>query len=361
LISVAKPPGSDDLEKAAEARRLSVGAAFPALAVCDPDNVYWLSGSRDLRGRASLLFDGRDWKCLVESGRVRSRPGLPAFLAEGAAGWAEHLLSVRADQLGVDGAPGPHLSSALGPRDWIDVSRQIELRRQLKDQTEINLVTWNVSVLNEALKVVAFMIEPGRREFDLWAKLESELRHHAGEDVEITGNLGSGQRTLEHDPHATEAVIRLGDPVLLDAYPRLHGYYADLTRTWVCGAPRSEFARAHAAVGRALKSVASRLSPGAIGGELDRLARKALEESGYPRAYSHHTGHGFGVKQQESPWLRQSSQDVLEKGMVIAVEPACYLPGMGGVRIEQDFLITEEGAQPLGDTTFSLDPLARQC
>ena len=83
-----------------------------------------------------------------------------------------------------------------------------------------------------------------------------------------------------------------------------------------------------------------------------------LANEGYPSAYGHHTGHGFGVKQQEAPWLRPGSTDVLQAGMVIAVEPACYLPGLGGVRLEQDFLVTDRGARPLGDTSFALAPEA---
>ena len=351
-------PDAETRARAARARRERVAESFGPLLVRDPDNVFWLTGTWGLRGKGWLLFDGRGWRYLGAAGGAPKLDDVELV----AAGEADLVSGITGLLPGhpvrVDQEPGRALARVLDRAGWTIASREIEVARQCKDDVEVVIVARNVGVLNEALKAVSRLVEPGRSEIDLWRELGRRLRLAETEGVEITGNLGSGERSADEDPHAEDRRLRDGELVLLDAYPRLAGYYADLTRTWSCGTASPKVTRMHAAVTRALAAVGKAVGPGVVCGDLDRLAHGVLANEGYPSAYGHHTGHGFGVKQQESPWLRPGSTDVLRAGMVIAVEPACYLPGLGGVRLEQDFLVTDRGARPLGDTSFALAPEA---
>jgi Xaa-Pro aminopeptidase len=269
--------------------------------------------------------------------------------------WLRASGLITQDQIRVDAEPPVELLRAFGGKRLISARAELEAERQVKDASEIATIEHNVEVLNNALRHVGRLIRPGISELQLWSRLEGLLRDAVHGEVGMEGNLATGpERTLEEDPHPVHRELVRGDLVLLDAYPRLNGYYADLTRTWACGPAAPELKRVHDAIASALDRVSSLLRPGAVSERLDQAARDVLAEAGFPEAYAHHTGHGFGVKQQESPWLKPGSNDVLKEGMVVAVEPACYLAGLGGMRLEQDFLITRDGAKPLGDIAFSL-------
>jgi Xaa-Pro aminopeptidase len=230
--------------------------------------------------------------------------------------------------------------------------------RSAKDVVEQALIADNVARLGRALEALSQLIQPGYSELELWSALADELAS-PDDSIELAGNLASGPRTLEPDPHAVDRHIENGELVLLDAYPRIGGYHADLTRTWACGEIDPRLGRVYDAVLAALAAVAMHLRPGALGGDLDRVARSELESHGLPGDFPHHTGHGFGVKQQEPPWLRPGSTDVLRADCVIAVEPGCYLEGLGGVRIEQDFLVRDDATVELGPPIASLTLAAR--
>ena len=325
--------------------------------VLDPDNVFWLTGIWELHDQAFLLLNRGTWTGLARtSASVEPRDFELIPNSGGGPDWLRGAQLITGDQIPVDAEPPLQLLRAFRGRRLISAPGEIEAERQVKDASEIATIVRNVEILNDALRQIGRRIRPGTSELQLWSGLEGLLRDAVHGDVGMEGNLASGaERTLEDDPHPVDRQIVQGDLVLLDAYPRLNGYYADLTRTWSCGPAAPELKRMYSAIASALDTVSSLLRPGAVGGRRDQAARNVLTEAGFPEAYAHHTGHGFGVKQQESPWLKPGSNDILKEGMVVAVEPACYLAGLGGMRLEQDFLITRDGARPLGDIAFSLE------
>jgi Xaa-Pro aminopeptidase len=221
--------------------------------------------------------------------------------------------------------------------------------RQCKDADEIILMTRNAELVRQVLEAAAPAARAGVSERDIWAKIEAGLRAEPSRGLQLLGNCASGLRTVGGDPHASDRILQPGDPLLLDVYPRIDGYFADLTRTWFCGEPSPVLGRMVDAVTDALHRTAALLRPGVAGSDLDSEARAILEGHGYPRAYPHHTGHGLGVKQQERPWIRPRSADVIPEGAIVALEPACYVEGVGGVRLEDEYLVTAEGARPLGE------------
>ena len=256
--------------------------------------------------------------------------------------------------------PGRALASLIAGRPYVHatVGDVLAAERARKDRVEQAIIAGNVACLGRALNRVTRCLVPGATELELWNALTDEL-HTTDDAVELAGNLAAGPRSLDPDPHATRRRFRAGEPVLLDAYPRIAGYHADLTRTWAIGSASPALEKVYGGVRAALLAVATRLRPRVSGGDLDRLARRELESRGLPGDFPHHTGHGFGVKQQEPPWLRPQSNDVIAVDSVIAVEPACYISGLGGVRLEQDFLVREDKTIELGPPITSFELLVR--
>ena len=160
-------------------------------------------------------------------------------------------------------------------------------------------------------------------------------------------------------PHLPPGGRRLGagDVALLDFGVAFGGYRADITRVAVRGRPSSRLRQVHDAVLRAKEAAAGRLGPGITTGEVDRAARQVLEEAGLASAFTHRLGHGLGLEIHEAPSLEPGGRLVLEPGMVVTVEPGCYFPGWGGVRIEDDYLITESGARALTTSEGGLTEL----
>lgn len=346
-----------------EGRRVRVAREFPRLLVTDPEDVLWLTGFRTRLGPAYLWLDEGEWTLVVPSDAAADAPG-----------WAnlrEYVGYEPQDPDGGEARAGAEVRALVGARPYAissefpsfvtgsvsPVATGADLLagiRARKDPDEINLIRANVAMLDAGLGAACREVQAGSTEAEIWAALVASLIRSAGDDVVPRGNLGSGPRSLADDPRASHRRLEEGDVVLLDAYPSIRGYGADLTRTWVCGQPNADLIRAHAAVLQALEGASGALRPGVTGHEFDAWMRKALQEIAEGATYGHHTGHGFGVRQWERPWLTPTSTDVLEAGMVVAVEPAWYLPGLGGVRLEQDFVISEEGAEPLSRFPFGL-------
>jgi Xaa-Pro aminopeptidase len=230
--------------------------------------------------------------------------------------------------------------------------------RQYKDADEIEIMLRNAGLVRDVLESTGHELRPGMSEMEIWSSVISGLRRKEPESLQLYGNCASGPRTLEPDPHASPRIIQAGEPLLLDVYPRIDGYFADLSRTWCCGTVTSQMGRMIDAVRETLDATAAMITPGVRGIEVDYEARAMLTRHGYPDAYPHHTGHGLGVKQQERPWIRPRSPDVIQEGMVIALEPACYVDGVGGVRLEDEFLVTAAGAHSLTGLTRSVAPAA---
>jgi Xaa-Pro aminopeptidase/Xaa-Pro dipeptidase len=149
-------------------------------------------------------------------------------------------------------------------------------------------------------------------------------------------------------PASTEGVL------LIDIGARADGYCSDMTRTYLGPRAAGPLPAVHAAVRSALEAACATVRPGANGADVDRVARDVLDKAGFGEAFVHSTGHGVGLEIHESPTLGPTSSDVLEPGMVVTVEPGVYLPGVGGVRVEDLLVVTDDGAENL--TTLDRGP-----
>jgi Xaa-Pro aminopeptidase len=132
------------------------------------------------------------------------------------------------------------------------------------------------------------------------------------------------------------------------------GYHTDMTRTVAFGEPATELRKVHDVVAAAQQAGIDAVRPGVVAGDVDRAARSVIDDAGYGDRFTHGLGHGVGLEIHEGPWLRRDGEDVLPVGAVVTVEPGVYLPGMGGVRIEDAVEVTEDGASVLGASTREL-------
>ena len=151
------------------------------------------------------------------------------------------------------------------------------------------------------------------------------------------------------NPHAypTGRELANGDLVLFDWGATVEGYVSDITRMFVVGEPPPEFDRIAGLAAAANRAARETAGPGVPAGDLDKAARDVISQGGYGEYFRHRTGHGLGMEAHESPYIREGSEEILAPGMAFTIEPGIYLDGLGGVRVEDDMVITENGAESL--------------
>ena len=241
------------------------------------------------------------------------------------------------------------IAASIPDFEPIDVGSRLAEWRRLKDPFEQAVIRRSVAALERGFDAAREAIRPGLRELDLFAALESAVSEAAGSPVRLESNLGSGPRAALDDPHQTERTIEIGDIVLIDLYPAIDGYVADLTRNFVVGPATAKQRDRHQALELALTLGAERLRPGVVARDIDRLVRDDLQRlmPEHAASMTHHTGHGIGLQPWEDPWIGHESELEIEAGMVVAIEPGLYLPGVEGMRLEGNFLVTAAGAERL--------------
>jgi len=227
--------------------------------------------------------------------------------------------------------------------------------RAVKDEDELSKIKKAVALADQAIAHIADFIEPGMTEKEVAWELEVFMRTHGAEKLAAFSIIaGSGPNGAM--PHATvsERVIQAGEPIVIDMGAVIDGYNSDLTRTICAGRPNDKFQEIHAIVLEAQLTAERNIRPGMQGKQADAIARKVIEEAGYGENYGHGLGHGVGLAVHEKPGVGRLSEDVLEPGMVFTVEPGIYLPGWGGVRIEDIVVMREDGVEVLTQASKEL-------
>lgn len=222
--------------------------------------------------------------------------------------------------------------------------------RSIKEDSEIKEMQRAVQVAQEALKSILPMIKEGISEKEIASVLTIELLRR-GSDTELPFPpiVASGPNSA--NPHAvpTDRCLVSGDLLVIDWGARVNGYCSDLTRTFAIGSIDPELELIHQTVLQANTAGRAEGKPGIAAGEVDRAARTVIDDAGYGEFFTHRTGHGLGLEEHEMPYIFGSNSVKLEPGMTYTVEPGIYLPGIGGVRIEDDVRVTPEGAESLSD------------
>ncbi len=360
----SKPEASWGREKAADVhaprlarlRGLLRRAGLGALLITQPRDIRYLTGFTGEDSYAVVtagsLIVLSDFRFEEELERIRGRARVVIRTRPIALAACEVLAGTKARVVGVQ---GEHISAAtralfarhLGAGRVRDTQGLLDSLRVIKDGTEIATIRKAARIQEEALLAVLPLIRPGVRESLIAARLEFEMRVRGADGTSFESIVAA--RTNGSRPHhrAGATTTAKGRPLLIDWGARLGGYCSDMTRTFCLGKWPAKMREVYRVVLEAQEAAIEAIAPGKTCGEIDAVARGIIERAGYGARFGHGLGHGIGLDIHEGPRLARGIGTTLEPGMVVTVEPGVYLPGIGGVRIEDDILVTAKGGMNL--------------
>jgi len=334
-------------------RRLAADGLDGFITFAPPDFAY-LAG---FSGDAGALCIGRDDALLLTDSRYIETA---AAEVEGArtAQHGQHLAKEAAQAAvamggGRFGFDADGLSYALYEDLQADGLALVPTRslmlslRMVKDEVEIARLRRACAIAADALEEAIDRVRPGMAERDAALWLEMRMREMGAEGPAFPFIVASGPRgSLPHGA-ASDRRFAAGDFITFDVGCRYFGYHSDVTRTVALGTPVPELRQVYEIVREAQAAGIAAVRPGALARDVDAAARQVISAAGYGERFGHGTGHGVGLEIHEWPRVSALSETVLEAGMVLTVEPGIYLPGIGGVRIEDTVLVTQDGADVL--------------
>ncbi|AOM82662.1 Xaa-Pro aminopeptidase [Salisediminibacterium beveridgei] len=236
----------------------------------------------------------------------------------------------------------------------IPVSGLVEKMRLIKSPEEIEVIQEAVDIADAAFTHIQSYIKPGVREIDVSNELEFFMRKKGAVSSSFDIIVASGYRSALPHGVASDKIIETGELVTLDFGAYYKGYCSDITRTVAIGEVDEKLKKIYHTVLEAQLRGVNHIKPGMTGIEADALTRDYIKSEGFGDYFGHSTGHGMGMEVHEGPGLSFRSDQKLEPGMVVTVEPGIYVAGTGGTRIEDDIVITEDGNRILSKSTKEL-------
>ncbi|MDO5374714.1 MAG: aminopeptidase P family protein [Staphylococcus rostri] len=269
----------------------------------------------------------------------------------------EHIDTHNLTNVGFEGhivAYDTYETLSKGAHTLKPIGQAIEHIRMVKDETEIAYIQKAADIVDQAYEYILTIAKPGMTEKELKAHLESKMLHLGADDTSFDTIVASGHRGALPHGVASDKVIESGDMVTLDFGAYYKGYASDITRTFAVGQPSDEMIKIYETVLKAQKTAVSRIQAGMSGKEIDQVARDIIAEAGYGENFGHSLGHGIGLDIHELPMLSPKSSYILKPNHIVTIEPGIYVNGLGGVRIEDDILIQENGCQCFTNSTKDL-------
>ncbi len=328
-----------------------------AVIIHKPSNIFYLSG---YTGEGLLVF-GHGFQAIITDFRYteqaeKQAPGFQVMMVEKgishimlakqlldehavtAARFEDDEVTVRSFRKMEEVLQG----IALSPLDNVP-----EMVRCIKDETEIAAIEEACAISCKAFEALLPQIKPGITEKQLQITLDNLLMEMGADSLAFDTIVASGENGSL--PHAIPGsrVVEQGDMITFDFGAKKKGYCADMTRTISVGEPKEEMRIIYETVLKAQEECEQMLRPGISCKAVDAHARKVIDDAGYQGRFGHGLGHAVGIDIHENPRLSQLCEDVLEEGHVVTVEPGIYVPGLGGVRIENTCVITKDGAKSL--------------
>lgn len=327
------------------------------LIVDNPIDLYYLTGQNVSTGRlvifeaaATLYVDGRYYESCKES------LAMPVALLT-----KEHPLpSFEGKRIGFDAGFTSYenyekLSALKGER--VPLSHPLQSIREVKEREEIAYLRQAAELGSQGFDFVVSSLAEGVAEEELAVELELFWRKAGGEKLAFDPHIAFGANSAYPHYHAGKKRLKQGDLVLIDIGVVLNHYHSDMTRVVFFSEPDPELLNIYRVVHEAQLKALELCKPDTPLAELDRAARGLIEEEGYGAFFLHSLGHGVGLEIHESPTIRKDSSGVLKEGMVITIEPGIYLPGKGGVRLEDTVVITQEGFENLTNRPILTSPV----
>ena len=245
------------------------------------------------------------------------------------------------------------VTSRSGASELVDVAPEIRRLRLRKNSLEIETLARAAAITDQAFVRVLGRIHSGVTEMDVALTFGSVIGE-LGATLSFDTLVQSGPNSAMPHLEPSSRKLTRGDFVLLDFGAAVDGYKADSTRMAVIGEPSARHREIHDVVLRAHDAAIAVVRPGVTTGDVDAAARRVIEAAGYGKNFFHRVGHGLGLEAHEDPSLDPASTTVLEPGIVFTIEPGVYLPGFGGVRIEDDVVVTDDGVRVLTRADRSL-------
>lgn len=337
-----------------------------ALLVTNFTNVTYLTG---FSGDDSCLLVRRDGDLALSDARYTTQlgeecPGLDIQIRRPGVTMVELLVKVvrraKTGRLGIEGDSmtvsfRDRIAAELVKLEIVPTSGLVEKLRQIKDRHEIARIRQAIWYAEKAFGALRATLRPEKTEKQVSDELEQQLRLFGADRSGFPTIVAVGPRAAL--PHATPTDREIGssDFVLVDWGAEGGLYKSDLTRVLVTGRISPKLERIYRVVLRAQQKAIAAIRPGRPAQEVDRVARAVIAKAGFGRYFGHGLGHGLGLDVHEAPSLGANSRAVLKPGMVVTVEPGIYLPGWGGVRIEDDVLVTRTGHEVLTGVAKQLE------
>lgn len=236
----------------------------------------------------------------------------------------------------------------------VPLEEEVERLRWAKDPQEVTLIERAQELTDAAFDRVIGKLAGGVTEHQVAFELDVAMRELGAERVGFDTIVAFGENAAEPHHRPSDRSLGRGDVVKMDFGCVVEGYHSDMTRTVAFGEPDRVLREVHDLVRRAQQAGIAAVRAGATGGDVDKVARGVVREAGRGERFGHSLGHGVGLEIHEGPGLRPGSGDVLPEGAVVTVEPGVYVPGLGGVRIEDMVVVESEGCRPLPRTARDL-------
>lgn len=333
--------------------------AFTAVAIHKPSNMFYLTEGYTGEG---VVYISAKRRVIITDFRYteqaeRQAPDFEVVMVEKGKGhnqWIRelndaekiHELYFEADELSVDSFE--RLKAAVGEEvHYIPLNGAPEVIRQIKTASEIVTMRKAGDITTEAFRTILPKIREGMTEKELQIELDFTMFRLGADAVAFDTIIASGENGSLCHAIPGNRKLKKGDMITMDFGAKVGGYCSDMTRTVALGQPSDEMRRVYETVLRAQKMCEDALKAGKVCSDIDKIARDYIDNRGYAGRFGHGLGHSVGIDIHEEPRLSYACHDVLKAGVVITVEPGVYLPGVGGVRIENTCLVKENGCEPL--------------
>lgn len=228
------------------------------------------------------------------------------------------------------------IAAPLKKTELLPTEDIVEGIRAVKELGEIELIKRAAAISDAAIAHAAGILKPGITELELAWEIEKFMRQNGSQAIPFEVITAAGANAAMPHAQPSQHKIKTGEPVIIDIGARVEGYASDITRTLCAGNPDDKFKEIYGIVLKAQQAAIDGITDGTGCMQADSLARQIIDKAGYGKNFGHSLGHGIGLNVHEKPYLSQKSKDSLENGMVFTIEPGIYIPGWGGVRIEDD-------------------------